>query len=540
MCALLVLDDPLGPLALHVLRFAGLECDASKLALASVPAPFFDWALRAVQAPAAGAAAARVALQRAKYDVRRTEARFPISQDPQVLASIYGASGPPWSALLPRPGPNRAWPELVAAGHPVSAPAMAQALAQVYREADELRRYNRAIGDAPASYLFTFRARALASNCAHLVPALELDESAPLAGSRAAQEPPRKRLAQARAGVDAGPVSSADPRAVRSHTRIATEAGLRVMMASVQGSWESYASGLRCWGTFMDLFCPSEPHFPARPHHIRMYCPFFRNVKTFEKYLMHVHFAERLLGLSPAVTRDFEKSVMRGLGKGDPRKEGPSLRRDACVRLIMAAVETGRLESARLFAVARAWLLRVPSELLPLQANGRVGQDSVLRWHSYVTVESGPPLRVRITWAKRKHAPAGDSAVRTCTCRPNDDTSSLLCGPCALLGQMRAQRLWPPDSASTAALRAPLFPGHQGAAGRTALVSLAGALGLPTQWHAFRRGMAQDMLERGDALAEILLAGGWRSGAFLRYLSRADLDHRVALEYAIQASDDEA
>ena len=43
-----------------------------------------------------------------------------------------------------------------------------------------------------------------------------------------------------------------------------------------------------------------------------------------------------------------------------------------------------------------------------------------------------------------------------------------------------------------------------------------------------------------DALAEILLAGGWRSGAFLRYLAKADLDKRVALEYAMAASGDEA
>jgi len=51
--------------------------------------------------------------------------------------------------------------------------------------------------------------------------------------------------------------------------------------------------------------------------------------------------------------------------------------------------------------------------------------------------------------------------------------------------------------------------------------------------------MAQDMLSRGDPLAEILLAGGWKSGAFLRYLSRRDLDERVALEYAMGESGDE-
>ena len=57
------------------------------------------------------------------------------------------------------------------------------------------------------------------------------------------------------------------------------------------------------------------------------------------------------------------------------------------------------------------------------------------------------------------------------------------------------------------------------------------ALGLPrVGWHSFRRGAARDMLNRGCTLAQILDAGGWRSAAFLRYLSRRDIDARVALE----------
>ena len=87
---------------------------------------------------------------------------------------------------------------------------------------------------------------------------------------------------------------------------------------------------------------------------------------------------------------------------------------------------------------------------------------------------------------------------------------------------------------------APLFPGLQGASARTIFLAVASSVGLPATWHAFRRGMAQDMLARGDPLAEILLAGGWRSGGFLRYLSRQDLDRRVALEFAMAGSGDEA
>ena len=65
-------------------------------------------------------------------------------------------------------------------------------------------------------------------------------------------------------------------------------------------------------------------------------------------------------------------------------------------------------------------------------------------------------------------------------------------------------------------------------------------MGLPAVWHAIRRGMAEEMLARGDPLAEILLAGGWRSGAFLKYVSRHSLDTRVALDFAYAVSDGEA
>jgi hypothetical protein len=49
--------------------------------------------------------------------------------------------------------------------------------------------------------------------------------------------------------------------------------------------------------------------------------------------------------------------------------------------------------------------------------------------------------------------------------------------------------------------------------------------------------MAQDLLAAGGSISHILYAGGWRSGAFLRYLSRRDLNSRALLEQALQNSD---
>ena len=91
-----------------------------------------------------------------------------------------------------------------------------------------------------------------------------------------------------------------------------------------------------------------------------------------------------------------------------------------------------------------------------------------------------------------------------------------------------------------ASLVEPLFHDLQGHAARSAFTRVAKACGLLPHWHAFRRGMASDMLAAGCKLHEVLAGGGWRSSAFLRYLHTQDLEDRLALEQAFIASDDEA
>ena len=51
--------------------------------------------------------------------------------------------------------------------------------------------------------------------------------------------------------------------------------------------------------------------------------------------------------------------------------------------------------------------------------------------------------------------------------------------------------------------------------------------------------MASDMLDNGAPLSMILRAGGWRSGAFLSYLTRSALDRRKAIKYTFNQSDSE-
>ena len=46
------------------------------------------------------------------------------------------------------------------------------------------------------------------------------------------------------------------------------------------------------------------------------------------------------------------------------------------------------------------------------------------------------------------------------------------------------------------------------------------------------------MMERGATLAEILLAGQWKSASFIKYLKEAELEQGVALEVAIHSDDE--
>ena len=55
-----------------------------------------------------------------------------------------------------------------------------------------------------------------------------------------------------------------------------------------------------------------------------------------------------------------------------------------------------------------------------------------------------------------------------------------------------------------------------------------------------RSGHAQDMVEQGRTLVEILAAGEWRSSAFHNYIDVNNLETAAVVEAHIVASDDEA
>ena len=56
-------------------------------------------------------------------------------------------------------------------------------------------------------------------------------------------------------------------------------------------------------------------------------------------------------------------------------------------------------------------------------------------------------------------------------------------------------------------------------------------------FHAFRRGLSQDLLSAGTPLRDILAACDWKSSTFAWYLARENIDKEAVLKAAAELSD---
>ena len=151
-------------------------------------------------------------------------------------------------------------------------------------------------------------------------------------------------------------------------------------------------------------------------------------------------------------------------------------------------------EVATLMAVARAFMLRVPSEGIPMMWKGA---------HSCVTLSAES---VTLTLAKRKNARTPTTMTRKCCC----STTGRELRAVRWLADLRARTV---DLGRIFHFSASLF--------NRRLKDYALSLGLEgaarASSHGFRRGMAQDIVDSGGSLATLLKAGGWCSSAYQQY-----------------------
>ena len=57
--------------------------------------------------------------------------------------------------------------------------------------------------------------------------------------------------------------------------------------------------------------------------------------------------------------------------------------------------------------------------------------------------------------------------------------------------------------------------------------------------HAFRRGMARDIIAQGGSVAALMRAGGWQSKAFLKYLRDSHIEDQAVSQMLVDVSESE-
>ena len=176
-------------------------------------------------------------------------------------------------------------------------------------------------------------------------------------------------------------------------------------------------------------------------------------------------------------------------------------------KVVSLAKAAGDLETACLAAVSRQFLLRVPSEGVPLQWDGS---------HSCVELTSH---KATMTLMRRKNSSIPSIIERECCCRTSGKNL------CAVHRLHRLQEA--SQSNQLFCFNARTFVSRIRNYACQANVEHAAELGS----HAFRRGMAQYIVSHGGSLAELLRAGGWH------YLKEAPLADVAVSQMVIDVSD---
>ena len=190
----------------------------------------------------------------------------------------------------------------------------------------------------------------------------------------------------------------------------------------------------------------------------------------------------------------------------------------------LAMVE-GDSPAAMLYLTAYTFMLRVNSEALPITVGERPLEPLGENVNSCIGVVKD---EIVLRLAKRKNKPHGSTIRRGCTC----GKGRRMC-PVHVLGKwLASQELGPKPFAHFSADYARLELKR-----RVAAIGTSDAIHY--NLHDFRRGHAQDLVESGCGLQQILGAGEWMSPAFMRYLDTVKIDKEAAVQAHIEESDSE-
>ena len=243
----------------------------------------------------------------------------------------------------------------------------------------------------------------------------------------------------------------------------------------------------------------------------------FTSADTLLQYVKHIRWAHRFLSLddgswhTPAL-----QQVVRGIKKTSAgAKPKVALASRQVKEMVKEALRDGEMETAAILAIARHFLLRVPSEAVPLQWLGE---------HSKIKLSE---TECTITLSRRKNRNKPKDMTRRCCCAAS---GRLLCSVHwfqELNKRIAGGRVFS------------LTVNHLA----RKVKHLAERVGVPNAQycgtHALRRCMAQDILDLEGSLPALLKAGDWSSSAYLRYLRSSQTDDLAVAQATIYLSESE-
>ena len=233
----------------------------------------------------------------------------------------------------------------------------------------------------------------------------------------------------------------------------------------------------------------------------------------------HLRWAHRFLRMHDRRDTPSFRQTLRGMRrKAHPRRTKMALTTASVTKLVKKADADGNHEVAAIMAVSRLFLLRVPSEALPLQWAGE---------HSSIDFDS---QSVKITLMRRKNVRHPTTLTRSCCCKTS---GKRLCAFHRLLAWKQSAS---EQSTQVFSLSKQQFIATVRELAMEVGIEHANKVGT----HAFRRGMAQDILDVGGSLAVLMRAGDWRSSAFLTYLRDSQPQEKAVSQMVFELSDSEA
>lgn len=295
-------------------------------------------------------------------------------------------------------------------------------------------------------------------------------------------------------------------------------------------------SEIRTWKAFAECIDVRDSLRPSEDEVIK-FVTIFRNGQSASKYVQALRWVTTFERITPTWDTPALKQVLRGLNKMTAISEGtPALTWRQVISLKALAFKTGEYEIGTLFVLACVFMFRVPNELLPLCWDKFASHSKVV----FEVDSQGKVLALEIHLKSRKNCPQGSILVRRCVCKEN--VVHPLC-PVHTLATFFAKR----GSGGIVLYGAGTSGGHlfntSPAAFQLVLRRLANQLGIPRASSltskAFRRGSARELLRSNCTMAQVLVAGQWRSAAFLNYLARSEVDERAIFDCIDELSDNE-